>query len=95
MTPEQIAHIAILAAHRATITEQELNSVVADMLNRHGIAPDFVTMAPIVRAAAPLIKTPENGWYLCDDCGDAWVHIDEHCGDDGEYMCGDCYGSRR
>ena len=32
--------------------------------------------------------------YQCDSCSD-WVHTDDHCGDDGQYLCPDCYGQQR
>ena len=30
----------------------------------------------------------------CDAC-DVMVPTDEHCGDDGQYLCPDCYGQQR
>ena len=32
--------------------------------------------------------------YECDSCS-AWTHTDDHCGDDGQYLCPDCYGQQR
>ena len=32
--------------------------------------------------------------HQCDSCS-VWVRTDEHCGDDGQYLCPDCYGRQR
>ena len=32
--------------------------------------------------------------YQCDSCSE-WTHTDDHCGDDGQYLCPDCYGQQR
>ena len=34
-----------------------------------------------------------NVSYECDACGE-WTHTDDHCGDDGQYLCPDCYGQQ-
>ena len=32
--------------------------------------------------------------YRCDACSE-WTHTDDYCGDDGQYLCPDCYGQQR
>ena len=32
--------------------------------------------------------------YQCDSCSE-WTHTDDHCGDDGQYLCPDCYSQQR
>lgn len=32
--------------------------------------------------------------YQCDACSE-WVHTDDHCGDGGQYLCPDCYSTKR
>jgi predicted RNA-binding Zn-ribbon protein involved in translation (DUF1610 family) len=31
--------------------------------------------------------------YECDSCGE-WTRTDEHCGDEGQYLCPDCYSQQ-
>lgn len=31
--------------------------------------------------------------YRCDACSE-WTHTDDYCGDDGQYLCPDCYGQQ-
>ena len=64
---------------------QTVRAIVAGILRRYGVG--LVDPVPEPSEDAP------DGCSMCDDCGE-YVHVDDSCGRDFEYLCGDCYADR-